>query len=177
MGKGADRRSIRPEPGISCSDTAHSSQTSQPGSAMKCEHEPCRPSKRVRGHADVAGQAALKNTLRHPSRLRGCESDFRLAAGARSAARATLALTGGVFYERVGLALTSSGSAIGLPHLLSFPPCYRGVTVVFCGRFGDTPSGCPNSFRGVDRPRKESTGHDVEGRSSDQPHAPQLITA
>ena len=131
-------------------------------------------SPRARGRGWPSG---FKKHAAAPIKAEGVRERFQTGGGRPLGGSSHSRAHGWGFYERVGLALTSSGSAIGRPHLLSFPPCYRGVTVVFCGRFGDTPSGCPNSFRGVDRPRKESTGHDVEGRSSDQPHAPQLITA
>ena len=151
MGKGADRTSIRPEPGISCSDTAHSSQTHQPGSAMKCEHEPCRASKRAdrrRARGRGAGHAGSEKHAAAPGgRPRGVRERFQ-TDGRRPLSRFSHSRPyGHGFYERrartdaAGAGLRAARPARP-PTLL--PPVCRARNCGILRPLRRPPSDCPN---------------------------------
>jgi hypothetical protein len=109
---------------------------------MKCEHEPCRPSKR--GDSGRRGwPRGIQKARGGPHRkTRGARERFR-TGGWRPLSRFGDALTGAVSMN-VGRALSSSG-VFGPPDLLPFPPFYRRSaargTLVRRDRIGVAPFG------------------------------------
>src|SRR5215471_8528271 len=134
-------------------------------------HVDFEESLRARGRGWPSG---FKNHAAAPTKAGG-RAISKLTAGARSAARAILALTGAVFMN-VGLASSGVGrratQPAPVPTLL--PP---DITVVLLRLFRRYPFGLPELFRQRRSSALESAGHDVERASSDQLKAPQLITA
>ena len=119
-------------------------------------HVDLEESLRARGRGWPSG---FKNHAAAPTKAGG-RAISKLTAGARSAARAILALTGAVFMN-VGLASSGVGrratQPAPVPTLL--PP---DVTVVLLRLFRRYPFGLPELFRQRRSSALESAGHDVE---------------
>jgi hypothetical protein len=114
-GKELDRTRIRPEPRISCSDTAHSSYADQRESAMKCRHEPCRLSRRA-DRPRAADAAVTAEGLRERSLTDGGRLLSFLKRLARSRVR---------FYEVS--CWRPSGSGAGCATCSRPHPCTAGL--------------------------------------------------
>jgi hypothetical protein len=130
---------------------------------MKCEHEPCRLSKRAEG-----GRRGIQKHAAAPTGRRAVrESDFGLAVGARSVVLVTPALTDAVSMN-VGRALSPSG-VFGPPDPLPFPPFYRRSaareTLLRCSRFGAAPFGLFER-RSIGSTTRPSPDRRIEGRWS-----------
>src|SRR5215471_12575888 len=119
-------------------------------------HVDLEESLRARGRGWPSG---FKNHAAAPTKAGG-RAISKLTAGARSAARAILALTGAVFMN-VGLASSGVGrratQPAPVPTLL--PP---DITVVLLRLFRRYPFGLPELFRQRRSSALESAGHDVE---------------